>query len=92
MDAYDLLVNPHRQADASTATQAAFAEYYDEKFGPDESRGHIAFTPAFEYYERDGEVYRAYVGNPLDAKGYRQGGRWECSISFLPQLRKVAGF
>jgi len=40
------------------------------------SKGHIAFAGNFEFYLRDGEVYRAPLHNAFDLDGYRHG-RWE---------------
>lgn len=49
------------------------------------SNGHIGYQISaefgeFEWYEADGEVYRANARNPVQIDGYRGGGRWECSL------------
>ena len=47
----------------------------------EKSKGHICFNGEFEFYERNGEVYKAPInaGNVFQ-NGYRFG-RWECSIN-----------
>ncbi len=46
----------------------------------DQSQGHLAYdSNGNEWYERDGEVYRAPVYRPVMTDGYRCG-RWECSM------------
>lgn len=48
---------------------------------PPKSEGHIAWLDngTREAYMRDGEVYIAWADRPLDTRGYRLSGRWECS-------------
>jgi len=41
-----------------------------------ESNGHILNTDKFEFYSRNGEIYRALLINPI-IDGYRNGARWE---------------
>ena len=43
------------------------------------SRGSLGVNVDGEYFERDGQVYRAPRYCPLDVDGYRQGARWECT-------------
>lgn len=45
----------------------------------EKSKGHICFNGEFEFYEKQGEVFRANKSNVIDIYGYRIG-RWECSI------------
>lgn len=46
----------------------------------DKSNGHLEFLGDFEYFHGpDGTLYRGLKSNPLDLKGYRQGGRFECT-------------
>lgn len=52
------------------------------------SKGHIAWVGDLEYYERDGEVYRAHCCNVMDIFGYRLG-RWECSRTHFDRFRHV---
>ena len=54
----------------------------------DKSLGHIAFHDGAEYFECEGEVYRAQIDNPLDVKG-RRFGRWECSRAHFDRYRKL---
>ena len=44
----------------------------------DKSKGHMFFTKTHEFYEYQGQVYRAWISNPVDIDGCRIG-RWECS-------------
>lgn len=56
------------------------------------SKGHICFGinagNSTEFYQRDNEVYRAPVGNPIMPDGYRCG-RWECSIVHFHRFEQV---
>ena len=45
---------------------------------PAKSKGHMFFTRTHEFYEDGGQVYRAWITNPVDIDGCRVG-RWECS-------------
>lgn len=47
------------------------------------SRGHLAWLDDYrcEAFTQNGEVFIAPNDRPLDAHGYRQGGRWESSRS-----------
>ena len=53
-----------------------------------QSKGHLLFTPdeSYEYYEQNGQVFRAYTGNAFDLDGYRHG-RWECSKAHFERNR-----
>lgn len=44
------------------------------------SIGHIAFVDGFEYYERDGQIYKASISNVMDVRTSQRIGRWECSL------------
>lgn len=43
---------------------------------PKKSAGHVEFIGAFEYFVRDGELWRAKIDYPVQHDGYRIG-RWE---------------
>lgn len=46
------------------------------------SKGHRLIVAGYEYFtddRRDGDLYSAPDGRPLDADGYRNGGRFVCS-------------
>jgi hypothetical protein len=45
------------------------------------SEGHLGWSRdgSWEYWEHNGEVYRAPVGNAFDVRTGRRLGRWECS-------------
>jgi hypothetical protein len=45
------------------------------------STGHIATLGRYEYFEFNGQLYRALNSNPLDTRGIRQGARWQCPMS-----------
>jgi hypothetical protein len=53
------------------------------------SAGHIGFAGRWEYFEADGEVYRADSSNPIQSVEpfVRQGARWECSRSHFDTYR-----
>jgi len=55
-----------------------------------QSNGHLcfAFDSKVEFYERQGEVYRASSLNPVLSDGYRPG-RWECSRDHFDRFREV---
>jgi hypothetical protein len=62
----------------------------------DKSPGHICFANDFEFFEREGEVYRAKITDPLcnlvQVSGKRvesRHGRWECSRPYFDRYRKV---
>ena len=59
-----------------------------------ESKGHAETIGRFEYFFRDGELYRAPADCPLDIWGYRQGARFECyehMAEMALQLARSAG-
>ena len=47
------------------------------------SSGHIAWSldRSAEFYEVQGEVFRAPIGNAFDVDTNARNGRWECSRS-----------
>lgn len=47
---------------------------------PGATRGFLETTGKYEYFERDGKVFKAPVDAPLDMDGYRNGARWEGSL------------
>ena len=51
------------------------------------SKGHITFNNGLEYYQANGEVYRAPIGNVFDGE-YRIG-RWECTITHFERFKNV---
>ena len=54
----------------------------------EKSKGHICHNKTFEFYLRDGEVWRANLGNVLDIDGYRHA-RWECSEAHFKRYEKI---
>ena len=40
------------------------------------SVGHILFAGPYEYFRREGHIYKALTSNPIQIDGYRHG-RWE---------------
>ena len=60
-----------------------------------QSVGHLLFldrehdAAGWEYYAREDQVYRASRANPLDVSGYRQGGRWECSLTQWDRRKEI---
>lgn len=61
-------------------------EYGIHLEGLRKSVGHLEFAGRFEFYEQDGEVYRAPVGNAFDLEG-RRHGRWEGSLAHFRRNR-----
>jgi hypothetical protein len=55
---------------------------------PRKSKGHIKFFGDFEFFDRDGEVYRANINNVFDLDGYRHG-RWESSRAHFDQYESL---
>lgn len=55
------------------------------------SVGHLtfAFDGAIEFYEQDGEVYRATVYNGSFGPDGRRHGRWECTIGHYNRYKSV---
>jgi hypothetical protein len=49
------------------------------------SKGTLGIVGDFEYFECDGQVYRANKANPIGVDGYRMGGRWECRLNLWPE-------
>ena len=63
---------------------------------PEKSPGHICFANGFEFFEREGEVYRAKITDPLctlvqvsGRKVESRHGRWECSRPHFDRFRAV---
>ena len=56
------------------------------------SKGHICFVQGndtiFEYYDREGQIYRAPAYAVIMTDGYRCG-RWECSKTHLNLFKDV---
>jgi len=52
------------------------------------SKGHICFWKGFEFFERNGDVFRANTHNPIQTFGARHG-RWECSRAHFDHYRAV---
>lgn len=46
----------------------------------------------FDWYVRNGELWRALSTNPLDVDGYRMGGRWECSVEHAKRFPTLYGW
>jgi len=67
-------------------------------FTMDESKEHIVWAQSlgcngepvttYEYYSRDGEVYRAPISSVVMPDGYRSG-RWECSLDKWHQYKDM---
>lgn len=63
---------------------------------PDKSEGHLGFCypdefPAFEFFTRGEEVYRASLSNPVMPDGYRCG-RWETNMFHWNHYQKAKEF
>lgn len=57
----------------------------------EQSQGHLGVdAQGREYFERDGEVYRAALDMPVMTDGYRCG-RWEGSRSWFDHYHQVEG-
>ena len=56
---------------------------------PQNSNGHQATIGAYEYFLRDGNLYRANVVLPVMPDGYRSG-RWICSESKAAEFVQAA--
>ena len=55
----------------------------------DKSIGHVEFLGTFEYFIRNGELYRAPIHNPVFPDGYRVG-RWEAPAWQIDSAMKLA--
>jgi|TARA_Y100000296_G_scaffold81316_1_gene108291 hypothetical protein len=64
--------------------------YYD-KFREIKSDGHISFAGDFEYYDYNGEVYRAPLDNVIDLDRNVRFGRWECARTLWNHSRNNDG-
>jgi len=54
-----------------------------------QSVGHIAFVGTVEYYELEGQVYRAPLDAVFDVRTGARIGRWECSREHFDRFREV---
>jgi stress response protein YsnF len=53
------------------------------------SVGHICFYNDYEYYERDGKVYRAHVTDPIDLDTQYRNGTYECTKVVFDSLKRM---
>lgn len=74
-------------AEGLEAERAEVARHAIEK-----SNGHIGFSAdnKVEFYELDGEVFRAPVNAVVDVHTGARIGRWECSRKHFDEYREVA--
>ena len=49
------------------------------------SEGHLAFVGKFEFFLRDGQVYRANISSYVAPDGYR-AARWECPAEMADRM------
>jgi hypothetical protein len=57
----------------------------------EKSLNHICFAGQFEFYIRDGEVYRAPASACIMSDGCRCG-RWECSVGHWSTFGEIILF
>lgn len=60
------------------------------------SKGHILFFDAYEYFRRDGHIYKALKSNPIQIDGHRHG-RWEGydrqqTLDYLERIAAIAEY
>lgn len=62
----------------------------EPEVGPEKSAGHVGFSGTFEYFWRNGNLYRANLNNPIFPDGYRCG-RFESNVHNAAYFLKQAG-
>lgn len=62
----------------------------EPEVGPEKSTGHVGFAHGFEYFWRNGDLYRANLNNPIFPDGYRCG-RFESNVHNAAYFLKQAG-
>ena len=52
------------------------------------SKGHIDNIGKYEYFIREGNLYRALLSNPI-VNGYRLGARWQTKGSLITEYMSM---